>query len=115
MKRWVNDYNIASKIYQGYRPTIPLEVKEVGQNVRAIQMEIPDADYKNNFENKQIINDIRSPNGGLDLTSFVAQEFHVKINSKTAGWFFKIFIRKLFNKYYVPDFNEKEKCPEFQD
>jgi hypothetical protein len=107
MKRWVNDYKIAERVYKGYRPVIPLEIKKVSleRDDMAILMEMPDADYKSNQENNQIINDTRSPGGGFDLTRYVQQEFRVKIMNLSAFWFLKVFIRKFFNKNYIPKFN----------
>ena len=104
MERWVNDYKLAERIYQGYRPVLPFEAKDVGNNTTAIKMEISDAYYKSQYEDKQIKNDIISPFGGKDLTNFVKTEFLIKMSNKTTFWFFKIFIKKFFNKQYSPDF-----------
>lgn len=107
MQRWVNDYKIADRIYAGYRPVIPFESKNVGKDTTAILMEMPDAEYKNRFEDKQIKNDVYSPGGGIDLTRFVKQEFAIKMQYESAFWFFKVFIRKIFNKHYMPEFTKK--------
>ena len=100
MQRWVNDYRIAEKIYLGYRPVLPLDVKPVGDGVFGMLMETPDADYKAQQKNKQIKNDILSEQrgalGGIDLARYVEQELRGELRSMTAWDTFKLFLKKAF-------------------
>jgi len=77
-------------------------------------MEMADADYKSRTENNQIMNDVISPGGGKDLSYFVEQELLIKMRLLKASWFFKVFIKKLFNKNYQPEY-EKSPIDNFKD
>ena len=102
MQRGVNDYNIVKKIGLGYRPALPLEIKDVGSGTQAMKMEMTDADYKHKEHLKQVENDLHSPGEGIDLIKYKkdikAEAISFIIRKITKRELFGMSMRKIFGR-----------------
>jgi len=116
MERWVNDYKIVERVFFGYKPVLPLQVREAGskaenysRTISAILMGMPDEDYATAQELKQIYNDLSTletckgvslfPDVEVkNLEEYTNKVCKTKLSQMSKLDLFKLFFRKLFRK-----------------
>jgi len=92
MERWTNDYKIAERVRNGWKPCFPLQSKLAGEGVYATLMEISDAEYEIRQKTKMLkIDAVDAAMRGETFGKFLYEPERRSISSRIKRFFYKYY------------------------